>query len=87
MASLALGRDEPTVPRDLKDAAAVAVAFADSLSADEREAQVSGFPFDINVAGIVAHLLHDLEHHVLDIRNGLASLALAEGDEVHTVRR
>ncbi|MBV8992594.1 MAG: hypothetical protein JO287_02575, partial [Pseudonocardiales bacterium] len=51
IASVALGRDEPTAPRDLKDAAAAAIAFAESLSADDREAQVPGFPFDINVAG------------------------------------
>jgi hypothetical protein len=43
--------------------------------------------FDITIAGIVTHLLHDAEHRVLDTRKGLASLALAEGDEVHTVRR
>jgi hypothetical protein len=48
---------------------------------------VPGFPFDVTVAGIVTHLLHDVERHVLDIRKGLTSLALAEGAEVHTVRR
>lgn len=88
VASTALGRAEPTAPGDLMDAASAAIAFADSLSAGERRALVPGvFPFDINVAGIVAHLLHDLEHHVLDVRKGLASLVLAEGSEIYTVRR
>ena len=84
---MALGRDEPAAPGNLQDAAAAAIAFADSLSAGERKVQVPGFPFDITVGGIVTHLLHDVEHHVLDVRKGLASLALAEGAEVHTVRR
>jgi hypothetical protein len=87
MASGALGRDQPAVPGDLQDAAVAAIAFTDALSAGDRTAQVPGFPFDITVAGIVTHLPHDVEHHVLDVRKGLASLALAEGDEVHTVRR
>ena len=87
MALMALGRDESAAPGDLQDAAAAAIAFADSLSARDRTVQVPGFPFDITVAGIVTHLLHDVEHHVLDVRKGLASLALAEGAEVHTVRR
>ena len=86
-ASMALGRDEPAAPGDLQDAAMAAIAFAGSLSAGDREVQVPGFPFDITVAGIVTHLLHDVEHHVLDVRKGLTSLALAEGGEVHTVRR
>ena len=87
MASMALGRGEPAAPGDLPDAAAAAIAFADSLSAGDRKVQVPGFPFDITVAGVVTHLLHDVEHHVLDVRKGLASLALGEGAEVHTVRR
>jgi hypothetical protein len=87
VASMALGRDEPAAPGNLQDAAAAAIAFADSLSAGDRKVQVPGFPFDVTVAGIVTHLLHDVEHHVLDVRKGLASLALAEGAEVHTVRR
>jgi len=87
MASMALDRDEPTAPGNLRDAAAAAIAFADSLLAGDRKVQVPGFPFDITVAGIVTHLLHDVEHHVLDARKGLASLALVEGAEVHTVRR
>jgi hypothetical protein len=33
------------------------------------------------------HLLHDLEHHVWDVRRGYAKLALADGIEVATSSR
>ena len=36
--------------------------------------------------GVAVHLLHDLEHHVWDIRRGYAKLALAHGIEVVTSR-
>jgi len=45
------------------------------------------YPIPVTVAWIVLHLLHDLEHHVLDIRRGYAKLAMADHPEVHTVQR
>jgi hypothetical protein len=33
------------------------------------------------------HALHDLEHHLLDIRRGYAAFALARGDALHTTVR
>ncbi len=44
MASMALGRDEPAAPGDLQDAGAAAIAFADSLSAGDREGPGAGVP-------------------------------------------
>jgi hypothetical protein len=41
----------------------------------------------VTVEWIVRHLLHDVEHHVLDIGRGYARLALADHPVVHTVER
>jgi len=41
----------------------------------------------MTVGGIVLHLLHDLEHHVLDVRRGYARIAMADHPAVHTVER
>ena len=34
----------------------------------------------------MVHLLHDLEHHLWDVRRGYAKLGLADGIEVVTSR-
>jgi len=45
-----------------------------------------GWPIEVSVRGAATHLLHDLEHHVWDIRRGYAKLGLAHGVEVVTSR-
>ena len=82
------GRPLSLVPTDLSDCAEVASEVLAELTDDDRRRVLSGeYPFDISVDGIVLHLLHDLEHHVLDVRRGYARLALAERPAVHTVER
>jgi hypothetical protein len=73
---------------DLTGCAEVASEVLAELTDADRRSVLSGeFPFDITVDGIVLHLLHDLEHHVLDVRRGYARLALADHPAVHTVER
>ncbi len=38
------------------------------------------FAYDVDVEWTLKHTLHDLVHHVLDIRNGYASIALGATD-------
>jgi hypothetical protein len=45
------------------------------------------FSVDLTVDGIVLHLLHDLEHHLLDFRRGYARLAMADHPVVLTIER
>jgi hypothetical protein len=39
------------------------------------------------VQDVINHLLNDVEPHVLDVRRGLAAIALTSGTEIHLVRR
>jgi len=58
------------------------------LSAEDRRAVLSDkYRFDVTVEWIVRHLLHDLEHHVLDIRRGYAGFAMADHPVIATVER
>ena len=43
-----------------------AVAFASGLASGDRAQPVDLWPFDATVEAACMHLLHDLEHHVLD---------------------
>lgn len=56
------------------------------LSDAQWDAGMDGWPFEVSVRGALVHLLHDLEHHVWDVRRGYAKLALADGIEVVTSR-
>jgi hypothetical protein len=70
----------------LSDAAAATAELVKELSDVQWEAGTDGWPFEVSVRGALLHLLHDLEHHVWDIRRGYAKLALADGIEVVTSR-
>jgi len=69
----------------LADAAAATAALVHELSEAQWDAGTD-WPFDVTVRGATLHLLHDLEHHVWDVRRGYAKLALADGIEVVTSR-
>ena len=71
----------------LSEATAATADLVDQLSDDQWGAVTDGWSFDVPVRGALVHLLHDLEHHVLDVRRGYAKLALADGVEVVTSRR
>lgn len=84
----ATGSALPRQAADLADCSAVAVEVLAGLTDDDRAAVLSGvFPFDLSVNAIVLHLLHDLEHHVLDVKRGYARIAMSDHPVVHTVER
>lgn len=72
---------------DLATASAAARGLAAGLSDVQASMAMDLWPFAMTVETACLHLLHDLEHHVLDVRKGLASLGLAQGTEVVTNRR
>jgi hypothetical protein len=82
------GRPLARSATDLTGCAEVASGVLAELTDADRLGVLSGaYPFDMTVDGIVLHLLHDLEHHVLDVRRGYARLAMADHPAVHTVER
>jgi S-DNA-T family DNA segregation ATPase FtsK/SpoIIIE len=73
---------------DLAGCAEVAADVLAGLTDTDRLGVLCGaYPFDVTVDWIVQHLLHDLEHHVLDVRRGYARLAMADHPGGGTVER
>jgi hypothetical protein len=82
------GRPLARSATDLTDCAELASGVLAELTAADRLRVLSGaFSVDLTVDGIVLHLLHDLEHHVLDVRRGYARLAMADHPAVLTIER
>lgn len=81
-------RPAPTDLNDLASARAAVSSLVPALTAEERAAELSDvYPFPVSVTWILRHLLHDLEHHVQDLRRGYAMLALARHEGPYTVER
>jgi hypothetical protein len=73
---------------DLTDCAELASGvLAGPTEADRLRVLSGAFSVDLTVDGIVLHLLHDLEHHLLDFRRGYARLAMADHPVVLTIER
>ena len=70
----------------ISEAAAATAELLHELSDAQWDAVTDGWPIEVSVRGAATHLLHDLEHHVWDIRRGYAKLGLAHGVEVVTSR-
>ena len=70
----------------LSEAAAATDEFVDQLSDPQWDAVTDGWSFEVPVRGALVHLLHDLEHHLWDVRRGYAKLGLADGVEIVTSR-
>lgn len=68
----------------LPEAAAATAALIGGLTEPQWDSVTDGWSFDVTVRGAMVHLLHDLEHHLLDVRRGYAKLALADGIDVAT---
>jgi len=79
IAHRAAGRPEPEGPTSLSEASATTTSLVSELSDAEWDAVTDAWPFEVSVRGAMIHLLHDLEHHVWDVRRGYAKLALADG--------
>ena len=73
---------------DLGTAVGVARAILPSITADQRAALLyDKYRFPASVDWLLQHLLHDLQHHVLDIRRGYACITMSALPEVYTSRR
>jgi hypothetical protein len=83
LVTTALARRAPAPVHDLPSARVAAAGLARSLSAADLRVPCpfEGAPTDVGL--LMLHLLHDTEHHVLDARQGLASLALAASAAVY----
>jgi hypothetical protein len=63
---------------NLNSAARSMAAFAVNLTTAEQDRRADyGGGLVINTAAVVRHALHDAEHHLLDIRRGIARLQLS----------
>ena len=80
------GRPESAASVSITEAAAATAELLHELSDAQWDAVTDGWPIEVSVRGAATHLLHDLEHHVWDIRRGYAKLGLAHGVEVVTSR-
>lgn len=73
------GIDAPTEIADLPSARVASAQVLPALVGARRDVRHTGtYSHDVSAGWIARHLLHDLAHHILDIRCGYAKLALAE---------
>lgn len=86
VANRAVARPGTAHLASLSEATTTTVSLVDALTETEWDAVTDAWPFEVSVRGAMIHLLHDLEHHVLDVRRGYAKLALADGVVVVTSR-
>lgn len=77
------GVQGPPPPDDLAGCRRAVSTVVPSLTNEQRaEVLHDTYPQPVTVEWLVRHLLHDTEHHVLDLRRGYARLAMAELPEV-----
>jgi hypothetical protein len=83
LVTTALARPPVAPVSDLPSARAAAADLARSLSEADLKVPCpfDGAPTDVGL--LMLHLLHDTEHHVLDVRQGLATRALVGSTAVH----
>ena len=86
MCRRATARPESTPLESLSEAAAATAELVCELTDPQWDAVTDAWSFAVPVRGAMVHLLHDLEHHLWDVRRGYAKLALADGIEVVTSR-
>lgn len=88
MVAVTTGRPPATPVLDLRTARAAALELLPALTEEERGTVVpEETPQPVTVAWATDHLRHDLVHHVLDMRRGLARLAMADLAVVHAYER
>jgi hypothetical protein len=75
-------------PANVRSAIAAVDVVLSELTGSRLDEIMVEAPFAaLSLRGNLFHALHDVEHHVLDIRRGYAGFALARGDDLHTVQR
>lgn len=83
-----LGRDPSPAAADLAGAAGRVEQVAATLAPEDWAAPVDlGDSVVVPVVAVLTHLLHDVSHHVWDVRRGIARIALRDGPEIFTVER
>ena len=82
----AVALPEATSVVSMSETAAATGEFVDQLSDPQWDAVTDGWSFEVPVRGALVHLLHDLEHHLWDVRRGYAKLGLADRIEIATSR-
>ena len=84
----AAGLQAVAEPTDVKSAIAAVDEVFRELTGSRLDEITVDAPFaTLSLRGNLLHALHDVEHHVLDIRRGYAGFALARGDDLHTTQR
>jgi hypothetical protein len=86
MCRRAVGLPEARSAASLPEAAAATDELVERLSDSQWDAVTDGWSFEVPVRSALVHLLHDLEHHLWDVRRGYAKLGLADGTEIVTSR-
>ncbi len=82
-AAEAAGTQVPTPPGDLAGCRESVRALVPGLTDSQRGQVLHGvYRQPVTVEWVVRHLLHDTEHHVLDVRRGYAQLAMGDLPEV-----
>jgi hypothetical protein len=83
LVAAALGRPSPGAASDVASAKAITVACLQLISEVDRDVPcpLDGAPTD--VGSLFLHLLHDIEHHVLDVRRGLAKLTIRGSQAIY----
>ncbi|MDZ5621359.1 hypothetical protein [Nocardioides bizhenqiangii] len=75
-----LGGERAVCP-DLATARAATAQQESTLTPESRATVIEDvYPWPVTVQWVLSHLLHDLEHHVLDIRRGYAGFVLADSE-------
>ncbi|HEY3748331.1 MAG TPA: hypothetical protein VGL80_03955 [Pseudonocardiaceae bacterium] len=84
----AAGVPPPTPPIDCPSALAALDALLAGPTGPQLDTLTLVTPFaTITARDNLYHALHDLEHHLLDIRRGYGRIALTRGDDLHTTVR
>ena len=77
------GLDPVAPPADLAACRALTTTLLRTLSEDQRQMLLRDeYAQDVTMEWLVRHILHDTEHHVLDVRRNYAALARADLPEV-----
>jgi hypothetical protein len=84
----AAGLPMPAPPTDCPSALTALDALLAGPAGPQLDELMLTTPFaTISARDNLHHALHDLEHHLLDIRRGYGRIALTRGDDLHTTVR
>jgi hypothetical protein len=79
----AVGRPSPATVSHVASAKAITIACLRSISEADRDIPCPFEGAPTTVEGLLLHLLHDIEHHVLDVRRGLAKLTIRGSQAIY----